>query len=135
MSSNVHSSGSNLPEKREPTHVLRILVPLDLTDPPVDFDVIQDTIKLALGISRGGFAGHICDEPQVDLFAHSGEYPKAWRRAPTDGMVERAAKVLHADFIEDERCDWEWVNAHWPKDAQVWRDRARLALRAALEER
>lgn len=76
--------GNVQPSQRNPTHVLRILVPLDLTDPPVDYDVIQDTVMLALGISRAGFAGHICNGPQVDLFDHSGEYPKAWNRTPVE---------------------------------------------------
>jgi hypothetical protein len=47
--------------------MLRIQVPLDLSEPPGDFDAVKDAVELALRISRAGFAGNICDDVQVTL--------------------------------------------------------------------
>ena len=54
-------------ERRAPTHIMRIEVLLNLTDAPYDYDAVADALKLALSISRAGFAGLICDDPQVTL--------------------------------------------------------------------
>ena len=63
------SADLGLSERRAPTHILRIDVPLSLSDDelPYDYDPVADAMKLALAISRAGFAGHICDDPQVTM--------------------------------------------------------------------
>ena len=58
------------PTKRtQPTHVLRVEVPLDLSSPPgvSDDGVIRDVTTTLLAISRAAYASYICDDPQVTL--------------------------------------------------------------------
>lgn len=50
-----------------PTHIMRIEIPLCLADPSSEFDPVADALKLVLSISRVGFAGQICDDPQVTM--------------------------------------------------------------------
>lgn len=61
------SQSSSLPERREPTHVLRVQVPLCLSDPAPDFDTVADAVTVALAISRAAYGGYICDGAQVAM--------------------------------------------------------------------
>lgn len=54
-------------ERRPPTHVLVIEVPLKLDVPAPDYDPVQDALRVALSISRAAYGGHICDDPHVSL--------------------------------------------------------------------
>jgi hypothetical protein len=54
-------------EQADPTHVLRIDVPLDLAEPPAEFDAVQDALRISLAVSRASFVGAICSEVQVSL--------------------------------------------------------------------
>lgn len=84
-----------LTERRAPTHILRIEVPLNLNDPPYDYDPVADALKLALAISRAGFAGHICDDPAVTM-EESGNASDEWNA----GVVEAARAV--ADMLDSK---------------------------------
>jgi hypothetical protein len=53
--------------RRAPTHVLRVAVPLDLTERSPDFDAIQDAINIVLLVSRGALRGEICNDISVDI--------------------------------------------------------------------
>lgn len=53
--------------RRAPTHILRITVPLDLSERAPDFDPIQDAIRVSLGISRAAYADYICDDVVAEL--------------------------------------------------------------------
>lgn len=61
------SQSSSLPERRDPTHVVRIEVPLCLSDPSPDFDAVADAVTIALAVSRAAYSGHICDGAQVTM--------------------------------------------------------------------
>lgn len=56
-------------DRRPPTHILRVDVPLfidnDPTGPP--FDAFKDAIQLTLSLSRLAYAEVICDDPNVKL--------------------------------------------------------------------
>jgi hypothetical protein len=54
-------------ERLPPTHVLTIEVPLNMENPPCDYNVVKDAIHVALSISRAAFAGHICGDAEVTL--------------------------------------------------------------------
>lgn len=58
-------------ERRPPTHILRVEVPLCLSDPmdQQDEQAIKDSIGLALSLSRAAATGHICDTPAVTVEA------------------------------------------------------------------
>lgn len=56
-----------LPERSEPTHILRIDVPLNTDELPTEFDAVAEALKIALALSRAATAGVICDDPQVSL--------------------------------------------------------------------
>jgi hypothetical protein len=62
-------SETSLPKRREPTHAIRIEIPLHLDErPPThDFDPIRDAVLLALNISRAAYVKAICDDAQVSL--------------------------------------------------------------------
>lgn len=49
-------------ERAKPTHVLRVEVPLDLSERSVDFDAVSDALGTVLAISRAAMSGEICDE-------------------------------------------------------------------------
>lgn len=54
-------------EQKPPTHILRIEIPLNMGEPPTDFDAVQDAVTLALSISRAAYSGVICDNTMVTL--------------------------------------------------------------------
>lgn len=56
-----------LPERRTPTHLLRIVVPLALDEPPRNYDAVAQAVRLVLAVSRAGFDGYICDDVQVSM--------------------------------------------------------------------
>lgn len=56
-----------LPERRDPTHVLTITIPLALEPPAPDFDAVADAVRLALAVSRAAYTGHVCDEVTVAI--------------------------------------------------------------------
>lgn len=58
-------------ERSPATHVLRVEVPLCLSDPMDEHDeqAIKDSIGLALSLSRAAVSGRICDTPEITLNA------------------------------------------------------------------
>jgi hypothetical protein len=75
---------SHLPERKPPTHVLRIEIPLNMNNGKGNFDPIQDAIQIALSLSRAAYVGSICDTPSLSL-RETGACPecggKDWRGA------------------------------------------------------
>jgi methylaspartate ammonia-lyase len=54
-----------LPERRPPTHVLTIEIPLNLDNGIGNFDPVEDAVRICLGLARAAYVGVICDDPQV----------------------------------------------------------------------
>jgi hypothetical protein len=60
------------PERRPPTHILTIEVPLaldvDLVGREVqDFDPLREALSIVLALSRLAVAGALCDDPTVSV--------------------------------------------------------------------
>ena len=53
-------------DRRKPTHVLVIEVPLVL-DVPHDFDPVQDAIRTIMPITRLGVSDALADDPNVSI--------------------------------------------------------------------
>jgi hypothetical protein len=59
-------------ERRDPTHVLTVRVPLYLppkllADAGPKFDAFRDTMLLVVGLSRLAWEGYLADTPEVSL--------------------------------------------------------------------
>lgn len=61
------------PERRAPTHVLTVTIPLNLRNGKGDFDPIQDAVMTVLSLSRAMYVGSICDSPSLTLDEVAGE--------------------------------------------------------------
>lgn len=53
-------------ERRAPTHILTVEVPLAL-DVPHEFDPVQDALRMIVPITRLGTSGALCDDAQVTI--------------------------------------------------------------------
>ena len=53
-------------EWRKPTHVLKVEVPLYLTEER-DVDPVQTAIRIALSASHAAFEGNICADPEATI--------------------------------------------------------------------
>ena len=58
---------TGLPVRRPPTHIMRVEIPLNMTEPAPDFDAVSDALKLALAVSRAAYSRNICNDPQVTM--------------------------------------------------------------------
>jgi hypothetical protein len=59
-----------LPERREPTHVLQIEVPLYLDEAKREgwaYDPVKQALEIALSSSRAAYDGVICNDVQVTM--------------------------------------------------------------------
>jgi hypothetical protein len=56
-----------LSERRAPTHIMWVEVPLDLSERSPDFDAVADALRMVLAISRAALSGEICADPQVTM--------------------------------------------------------------------
>ena len=57
-----------LPERRAPSHIMLIEVPLNMMiEPAPDFDAVADSVKIALALSRAAYSRNICDDVQVTM--------------------------------------------------------------------
>jgi hypothetical protein len=56
-------------EKSDPTHILRVSVPLNLNQAISisDYDVVKQSLDLVLSVSRAAYDGVICDDIQVEM--------------------------------------------------------------------
>lgn len=54
-------------ERLEPTHMLRIDIPLNMSDPPTEYDAVKQALDLALAISRAAYDKVICNDIQVTM--------------------------------------------------------------------
>lgn len=54
-------------ERTEPTHIMRIEIPLDLRERSPDFDAVSEAVKVSLAVSRGALSGEICNDIQVSV--------------------------------------------------------------------
>jgi len=50
-----------LSERRAPTHIMRVEIPLDLSNRSPDFDAVKDALRIVFAVSRAAFSGDICD--------------------------------------------------------------------------
>jgi hypothetical protein len=103
-------------EHREPTHVVRIEVPLHLEERPaeVDLDVVRDAVLTVLSFSRAVYLKAICDDAQVSMI----EWPTS-------------SEALH-DESDDLRRAAQWVVDNW--DSQASQHLSMKALRRAVSE-
>lgn len=56
-----------LTERKPPTHKLHIEVPINMDDPPTDFDAVKQALELALSVSTAAYKKVICDDIEVTL--------------------------------------------------------------------
>lgn len=55
-----------LPERRSPTHILRVDIPLHINGERT-FDPLQDALRIVLSVSRLAVEDVLCDDPNVTL--------------------------------------------------------------------
>jgi hypothetical protein len=79
------TSEPKLPERKAPTHVLRIEVPINIeaaSRETTRFDALQEAIKLTISLSRAAYVDVICDDINVEML-------DAKQRIPPWVAVER----------------------------------------------
>ncbi|MGD0510836.1 MAG: hypothetical protein ABSA33_03250 [Candidatus Micrarchaeaceae archaeon] len=60
----------SLPIKRDPSHILKVKIPLDIADRnsfDIDFDPVRDAMVIVLAVSRAAYEGYICGQAEVNL--------------------------------------------------------------------
>ena len=55
------------PARQVPSHMMRVEIPLCLTDESPPFDPVADALRLTMNISRAAYLRYICDEVQVNI--------------------------------------------------------------------
>lgn len=72
MTSSLHRTQSALPERQEPTHLLRITVPLNLKANPAaeSYDIqgaMAEAVQVVVRLARLGTLGLLCDDLEVTM--------------------------------------------------------------------
>ncbi len=117
------SKQRDLPERREPTHMLRVEVPLNLkANPAAETWDIEDALAEAVGVvlrlARLGTLGLLCDDPSVTLDSVSGALDEQ-REDRKPRTVRAVLERLRIDFqrealmlYQEGKDGSEWQEAH-----------------------